>query len=245
MQLEDEHGAERHDPAEPPRRIGREDGASLDPRSLRPPEPDDGSVAGSSVHGYSIVARLGWRRAGVAYEAILEESGRRVVLLLLPTALDAAERIARFRRESERLVQLRHPHLREVIATGVWHRPGGAQPYLVVSGEFAETLPEHLARRRPDAAARVRLLAEACEALAYAHAHGVDHGDLGAADILVGLDGHARLADLGVVRLLRSLAQPPAGAWPARGDLPRAGLEPAETFRDTLAIGEIARSTLL
>lgn len=245
MQLEDELGAEAHDPAERSGRIGRSEEAAAQARSHRPPEPDAAGIAGSSVHGYSIVARLGWRRAGVAYEAILEESGRRVVLLLLPTPLDAAERIARFRRESERLVQLRHPHLREVIATGVWHRPGGAHPYLVVSGEFAETLPEHLARRRPDAAARVRLLAEACQALSYAHAHGVDHGDLGAADVLVGLDGRALLADLGVVRLLRGLAQPTAGAWPARVDLPPAGLEPADTFRDTLAIGEIARSTML
>jgi tetratricopeptide (TPR) repeat protein len=245
MQLEDEHGAEMHDPGERSGRIGRAEGAAAEACSHRPPEPDEAGIAGSSVHGYSIVARLGWRRAGVAYEAILDESGRRVVLLLLPTPLDAAERIARFRRESERLVHLRHPHLREVIATGVWHRPGGAHPYLVVSGEFAETLPEHLARRRPDAAAIVRLLAEACEALSYAHAHGVDHGDLGAADVLVGLDGRALLADVGVTRLLRTLAHSPAGSWPARVDLPRSGLEPAETFRDTLAIGEIARSTLL
>ncbi len=251
MQFEDESatdawGEPRHGmmPAEDAPADRREAPLAGDGCSRGPETPEDRPVAGASVHGYSILARLGWRRAGIAYEARVEESGRRVILLLLPAPLADSARIARFRREAERLVRLRHPHLQEVIAAGVWHRDGEAVGYLVVPGEFGETLPEHLLQRRPDAASRVRLLAGVCEGLEHAHRYGLAHGDLRAADLLVGLDGQARLCEVGVARLHRIMAGSLPEVVAATDPLPRAALPPEESFRDVLALGEIARSVL-
>lgn len=250
MQFEDESATEGAGDSRfggPPEAAAAEGGGSPSGPSACSRSPDsseDRRVAGASVHGYTILARLGWRRAGIAYEARTEESGRRVTMLLLPTPLAGAARIARFRRESERLLRLRHPSLQEVIAAGVWHRDGEALGYLVVPGEFCETLPEHLLQRRPDAASRVRLLAEVCEALEHAHRHGLAHGDLRASDILVGLDGRPRLCEVGILRLHRVMAEAIGEAPTAAAALPEAALPAEESFRDTLAIGEIARSVL-
>jgi len=51
------------------------------------------------------------------------------------------------------------------------------------------------------------LPAEVAEALAHAHERGVVHRDVKAANVLLGLDGEARLADFGIARLLEDEAQ--------------------------------------
>jgi serine/threonine protein kinase len=52
----------------------------------------------------------------------------------------------------------------------------------------------------------LRLACEVADALEYAHAHGVIHGDIKPANILITTDGHAKIADFGVARLNQSVA---------------------------------------
>src|SRR5438445_8156211 len=83
------------------------------------------------IPGYALVRGLGVDRAGALVEARALQSGARVVVRLLSPAL-AADRslLKRLRRESGRLVGLRHPNLVGVIA---YHAPAQA-----LITEFAE-----------------------------------------------------------------------------------------------------------
>src|SRR5262249_17131621 len=79
------------------------------------------------------------------------------------------------------------------------------RPFLAVKLIQGQTLDE-LLRHRPDPAHdRGRFVAvfeKACEAVAYAHAHGVIHRDLKPANVMVGSFGEVQVMDWGLAKVL-------------------------------------------
>lgn len=122
---------------------------------------------------------------------------------------------ARFAREGQFLAQLTHPHIAKLLDAGV--AEDGTR-YLVLEYIQGERIDTWCDARCLDLQARLRLFMQVCEPVAFAHAHLVVHRDLKPANILITQDGHVKLLDFGVAKLLNDDA---TGAQPA--DLTRAG----------------------
>ncbi len=166
--------------------------------------PGRGARLGSCV----LEEEIGRGGMGVVYRArrVDGEFSEKVVVKLLPPAMDTPQRRARFLLERQLLSALRHPHIAHLLDGGF--SPAG-QPYLVL--EFVEGQRVDLAadERGLDLDARLRLFLSILEAVAHAHRNLVVHRDLKPSNVLVTPDGHVKLLDFGIAKVLEE--NPAAG----------------------------------
>ena len=161
---------------------------------------------GSTLGQYRIVRLLGRGGMGEVYEAEHVQMQKRYALKLLPAAATcSATFLDRFRVEARVMADLKHPGI-----VGVHHMDQQEGLYYLTMDYVAgldgnpRTLEDLLAKGKlPEK--RVRELAlELCEALAHAHRHHVIHRDLKPANILLDAEGHARITDFGLAKVVGS-----------------------------------------
>jgi len=126
---------------------------------------------------------------------------RRVAVKFLNVALIGREGEARFKREGKILGLLTHPHIAELLDAGV--SPAG-QPYLVLDLVDGDHIDDYCDDHRLDIQARLGLFLDVAEAVAKAHANLVVHRDLKPSNVLVREDGHVKLLDFGIAKLLEN-----------------------------------------
>src|SRR5262249_36626567 len=98
------------------------------------------------------------------------------IKFLLPEALGNPDAVARFAREARAAVRIKSEHVARVMDVGTLET--GA-PYMVMEYLQGGDLAAWLAQRGPLAVEQaVDFIAQACEALAEAHAIGIVHRDL-------------------------------------------------------------------
>jgi serine/threonine-protein kinase len=118
---------------------------------------------------------------------------------LLNLALVSEAGQARFRREGSALARLAHPGIARLLDAGV--SPSG-QPYLVLEHVVGVPIDVYVGQRRLTIESRVRLFLQVLDAVAHAHSSLIVHRDLKPANILVTSDGHVKLLDFGIAKLL-------------------------------------------
>ncbi len=125
------------------------------------------------------------------------ELDRTVALkLLAPTADDE-----RFRREARAVASLAHENVTQLYDYGEEH----GRPYMVFEYLAGGTLDDRLRRRgRLPIAEAESIAAGIAAGLAHAHARGVVHRDLKAANVLFDAEGRPKIADFGIARLASS-----------------------------------------
>ena len=126
--------------------------------------------------------------------------GRRVVVKVLPPELAAGVSAERFEREIQLAAKLQHPHIVPVLTAGA----KGDLLYYVMPHIAGESLRARIAHERAlPVGEAVRILRDVCDALAYAHTHGVVHRDVKPDNVL--LSGkHALVTDFGVAKAVAS-----------------------------------------
>jgi serine/threonine protein kinase/tetratricopeptide (TPR) repeat protein len=168
--------------------------AVLDPTALP-------SMAGQVVGAYrlvSLIARGGTGSVWLAERADGRFRGHAAVKLL-NISLIGREGEERFRREGTILARLRHPNIAHLIDAGV--TPAG-QPYLVLEYVDGQSIEKYCDDRALGIPARLRLYLEVLEAVAHAHANLTVHRDIKPPNVLIGSDGHVKLLDFGIAKLL-------------------------------------------
>jgi serine/threonine protein kinase len=150
---------------------------------------------------------------GEIYRAADTSLGREVAVKALQERYASDSRAARrFADEARITGQLQHPGVPPVHDLGAL--PDG-RPFLAMKLIRGATL-DRLLEDRPDPAAdRGRFVAvfeQVCQAVGYAHAHGVVHRDLKPANVMVGAFGEVQVMDWGLAKVLagRQGARPEA-----------------------------------
>ncbi len=184
---------------------------------------------GTKLGRYEIRSKLGAGGMGEVYLAEDTRLHRKVALKILPTELAAnKDRMRRFEQEAQAAAALNHPNIAHIYEigesrgssptnrgpqtgspAGVVDREGssGAPSQNIVhfiAMEFVDgvTLREKIHGERTDLKKLLRFLQNAAEGLAKAHAAGIVHRDLKPDNIMVTRDGHAKILDFGLAKLI-------------------------------------------
>ena len=167
---------------------------------------------------YRILRVIGEGGMGTVYEAEQQNPRRAVALKVIRSGRFASERLRRmFQREVETLGRLEHPGIATVYESGTG---ADGQPFLsmelvkgVALDVWLKNQPPLASHTKKDAAARLILFRDICDAVSHAHFNGVIHRDLKPSNILV-LDSaesaparssvtrpSAKILDFGLARL--------------------------------------------
>jgi serine/threonine protein kinase/tetratricopeptide (TPR) repeat protein len=161
-------------------------------------------MVGRTLSHYKILEELSRGGMGIVYRAVDLKLDREVALKVLPPELVAdPERKRRFIQEAKAAAKLEHPHI------GVVHEIDEVEGVTFIAMELieGEMLRDVLQKERLPLTRSLELATEVAEGLARAHDKGIVHRDLKPANIMVTEDGHAKIIDFGLAKLV----EPPAG----------------------------------
>ncbi len=149
---------------------------------------------------YEVLDRIGQGGMGTVYRARDRELGREVALKVIRLPESSPDVAARMLREARTLARLEHPGIVPVHDVGT--SPDGRTFYAMklVRGAPLDALPPS------SVAERLGIVERICEAVAFAHAHGVIHRDLKPQNVMVGPFGEVLVMDWGVAKVLAEAA---------------------------------------
>jgi beta-lactam-binding protein with PASTA domain/predicted Ser/Thr protein kinase len=151
---------------------------------------------------YEILDRISEGGMAEVFRARRVPEGDVVALKILREQfVSDAEFVERFEREAKAVAALTHPHMVRVHDSG---RDGDVR-FIAMEYVEGEDLKSHIRRSgRIDPHRAAEIAAQVCDALEYAHAHGVIHRDVKPQNILLTPDGDVKVTDFGIARALSS-----------------------------------------
>lgn len=155
-----------------------------------------------SVAGFTLVERLGAGGMGKVYRAqdLREHHSNTMIALKIlrsRVAEDEANR-ALFQREIDALTQFDHPRIVKILSSGHQGRTYWFAMELCPNGSLESRATKE--QFRGDWKPIVRWMLDALEGLAAAHKKGLVHRDVKPANILIGEDQRAKIADFGLAK---------------------------------------------
>ena len=161
------------------------------------------SLAGRTLGRYQILDEISRGGMGIVYRALDLRLNREVALKVLPPDLvaDPARR-ARFVQEAQAASSIEHPHI------AVIHEIDEADGVNFIAMELVrgEQLSDLIARGPLRAGRALDLAVEIAEGLARAHDKAVVHRDLKPANVMLTEEGHAKIIDFGLAKLVDVLS---------------------------------------
>jgi eukaryotic-like serine/threonine-protein kinase len=154
--------------------------------------------SGAKLGRYEIRSLIGAGGMGEVYLAEDSKLERRVALKVLPSEVAAnQDRMRRFTQEAKAAAALNHPNIAHIYEIG---EEGGTN-FIAMEFVDGKTLGQ-LLYERIGLPKTLRILQHVAEALSKAHASGIVHRDLKPDNIMVTRDGHAKILDFGLAKLV-------------------------------------------
>lgn len=151
------------------------------------------------VGPYRLDQLLGQGGMGAVYRAWDERLERWVAIKQIrPDSAENERARERFRREARASARLNHPSIVQIF--DILESEDG--DWIVMELVEGRTLAELLTEERPDLRRVLELAREIGWALAEAHRKGIVHRDLKAENVLVTPEGHAKILDFGLAKLV-------------------------------------------
>lgn len=219
------------------------------PASCLPNDADDDAIGpGTRFGAFVIDARIGEGGSGVVYRAHRDGDFAQTVAIkrIAGTRLDTLG-TRRLQHERDVLAQLDHPGIVRLIDAGV---AADGRPYLALEYVDGHTWDRFLAEKNPDAATRLALFVQVCDAVAHAHQRLLVHRDLKPGNLMVTRDGLPKLLDYGIAKLLEGDAASTmtrdfgTSLTPAYAAPEQLRGEPVTTATDVHALGLLLYETL-
>jgi eukaryotic-like serine/threonine-protein kinase len=156
---------------------------------------------GTRVGPYEVVALLGAGGMAEVYRAKDTRLGRDVAIKVVSEALgtDAAF-LERFEREAKLAASVAHPNVVALFDVGLHD----GKPYFVTELLQGESLRERLTKGALPLATALDWAAQMAQSLAAAHGRGIAHRDLKPENVFITRDGHVKLLDFGIAKLVEA-----------------------------------------
>ncbi len=159
------------------------------------------------VDHFRIGKLIGTGGMGQVYSARDTKLGRKVALkMVLPELVTSDDVLRRFQLEARTTARFSHPNIVTIHFVGAFH----GRPYVALEYLRGRTLRDHILDARPKVSRSIAIAGDIARALAEAHRHGVLHRDLKPANVHIGVDGHVRVLDFGLAKIIDSETQPPS-----------------------------------
>jgi tRNA A-37 threonylcarbamoyl transferase component Bud32/membrane protein implicated in regulation of membrane protease activity len=161
--------------------------------------PYDFGVIGRTLKNYTVEEQLGKGGMGVVYRARDLKLDRSVALKVLPPELvrDEARR-QRFVREARAASAVNHPAIAQIYEIDELDD----LVFIVMEYVDGSTVRQLVARGELDVASALEVGIQVADALARAHAAGIVHRDIKSDNIMVTKDGHPKVLDFGLAKLV-------------------------------------------
>jgi eukaryotic-like serine/threonine-protein kinase len=157
-------------------------------------------AAGTRLGPYEILSPLGAGGMGEVYRAKDPRLGRDVAIKVLPVSFsNDTDRLKRFEQEARAAGILNHPNITVVHDIG---SHDGA-PYVVQELLEGETLRTELAAGWLSSRKAIEYAQQIAQGLAAAHEKGIVHRDLKPENLFVTKDGHIKILDFGLAKLVQ------------------------------------------
>src|SRR5438132_1138855 len=156
-------------------------------------------TAGTRLGRYEIRSKIGEGGMGEVYLAQDTKLDRRVALKILPAEVASnRDRMERFIREAKSAATLNHPNIAHI------YEIGETDDLNFIAMEFIEgqTLREMIHGRQTDRTKLLRHLQHVAEGVAKAHGAVIVHRDLKPDNVMITRDGHAKILDFGLAKLI-------------------------------------------
>lgn len=182
-------------------------------------------MIGSQISHYSIERKLGQGGMGVVYLARDVRLDRPVALKVLPRELTRdPERRERFFREARAASAVNHPAIAQIYDV----ETEGELSYIAMEYVDGSTVSQLIARGELDVVSAVEIGIQCARAFAAAHEAGIVHRDIKSDNIMVTRDGHPKVLDFGLAKLV-DLGAPSSGSGSSLASGPLGPLGPLET----------------
>ena len=122
-----------------------------------------------------------------------------VAVKLLKRGMDTHAILRRFLQERRILARLHHPHIVRLVDGGM---TTDGRPFYVMDHVDGKPITQYAAEHSLTVRARVELIVEIADAVAYAHTQLVVHRDLKPSNVLVDQAGKPRVLDFGIAKLI-------------------------------------------
>ena len=158
-------------------------------------------MIGRRVSHYQVEEEISRGGMGIVYRAVDVRLNREVALKILPEELIRdADRKRRFIQEAQAASSLEHPHI------AVIHDVDDADGVTFIAMELirGDKLSDLIARQNLTPIRAVELMIEIASGLARAHDKHIVHRDLKPANVMITDDGHAKLIDFGIAKLIEA-----------------------------------------
>jgi serine/threonine protein kinase len=155
-----------------------------------------------------VIELIGRGGMGAVYKARQKELDRLVALKILPPGIGDDRAFAdRFVREAKALAKLNHSN---IVTLYEFDHTDGLFYFMM---EFVDgvNLRQLLQAGRLAPREALAIVPQICDALQYAHDHGVVHRDIKPENILLDRKGRVKVADFGVARLMGIEGETPSG----------------------------------
>lgn len=164
-------------------------------------EDEPGAAPGTLVGRYRLLGELGRGGMAVVYRAERTDGHfeQQVALKQLRAGAQNRELARRLEQERQILAHFSHPDMARLLDGGI---DAEGRPFLVMELVEGTPIDRHCDLERLTVRQRIELFLRIARAVQYAHCNLVVHRDIKPSNILVSTDGHPKLLDFGIARLL-------------------------------------------